>query len=553
MCDDLSHSNLTERKNKMNSKKIVVNNSFIVNTLRNCGYTSYTAIADIIDNSIEQDVRVEKDCTPFVKVMTSGKKPNGPIDRLLVIDNGTGMDFDTLTEAMSLGSNTGKDPAFDLGCYGTGLKTAAFSIGQVLDVYTKEAENDLYRATISLKDSLENGTDVEVKFNTIEQNSAEYTFFEKTVGYDTANLLHGTIVAISEIDRIVDNCEQFAGHLNYEIADTFNQFIRKHVVDFYVNGKKCLYTDFIDSGEEIASGTAIVKNADIAFKCYDLINANYHERARDSYGHYLLDDTADHYTINTSALNAGIYIYRQNRLVGKALKLGLTGMGDGYTQRFRCELFIDGNSDVLFNTAFTKMISEKEKDSMCEEMRSFLDNRIYKYVKQISDDAHARVKAAKQDDPEEAKILARVKNSANKNNTLRIQRTNVINKKHPDQQPVEHQYRGPQKNPNPTRIRNDKWLAGITAEHLGKDENFFLITRSEKNNRELYSVKINADHVFYTEFFNKLDDSAKYRYGQILVCETLARENLNYWRDDDVKNRFDLYDEFLTTELKKVL
>lgn len=123
----------------------------------------------------------------------------------------------------------------------------------------------------------------------------------------------------------------------------------------------------------------------------------------------------------------------------------------------------------------------------------------------------------------------------------------------PDQQPVEHQYRGPQKNPNPTRIRNDKWLAGITAEHLGKDENFFLITRSEKNNRELYSVKINADHVFYTEFFNKLDDSAKYRYGQILVCETLARENLNYWRDDDVKNRFDLYDEFLTTELKKVL
>lgn len=99
----------------MNSKKIVVNNSFIVNTLRNCGYTSYTAIADIIDNSIEQDVRVEKDCTPFVKVTMEGKKLNGPIDRLLVVDNGTGMDFDTLNEAMSLGSNTGKDPAFDPG------------------------------------------------------------------------------------------------------------------------------------------------------------------------------------------------------------------------------------------------------------------------------------------------------------------------------------------------------------------------------------------------------------------------------------------------------
>ena len=40
----------------MINKPIKVNDSFIINSLRNCGYNNYTAIADIIDNSIEPEV-----------------------------------------------------------------------------------------------------------------------------------------------------------------------------------------------------------------------------------------------------------------------------------------------------------------------------------------------------------------------------------------------------------------------------------------------------------------------------------------------------------------
>ena len=535
---------------------MVVNNSFIINALRNCGYTNYSAIADIVDNSIEQNVRVtNKNCFPFVKITTIADKVNSPITKILIIDNGVGMNEDILHEAMSLGSNTGKDPSIDLGCYGTGLKAAAFSIGQILEVFTKETNGELYHSKISLKAAIENNNNVEVEFDVIDKTSDYYKFFETYVGRDKANTLHGTIVAISELDRITANNEQFSNRLKYEIADIFNQFIKGKVVDFYINDKKVIYTDFIDSGIEISSGTKTVKDVDVTFKCYDMSNADYHERSSkdyDSNGHYLLDDKSTHYIVNTSAYNAGLYIYRQNRLVGKALKFNVIGTGDGYTQTFRCEIFIDGNSDSLFNTAFNKMISEKEKSTMCIEMDNFLNDNIKPIADQLNKVAHNRTNAAKLNDPEEVKVLNRVKNSANKNNMLSIQRDNGINRK-PNIGVIPHAHRGPQANPNPIRMRHDKWFGGFSIESLGAGGNYCLIIRTENNGRKLYSVKINSDHKFYTEFFNKLDDAAKFKYGQILVCETLARETMNYWRDDAVKEYFDQYDEFITGELCKVL
>lgn len=35
---------------------VKVRDSFVVHALRSCGYTPYSAIADIIDNSLEKDV-----------------------------------------------------------------------------------------------------------------------------------------------------------------------------------------------------------------------------------------------------------------------------------------------------------------------------------------------------------------------------------------------------------------------------------------------------------------------------------------------------------------
>lgn len=103
----------------------------LVESLRGMGYTLATAVADIIDNSIAAgarriDVRVEQDA-------------DGHAERLLVIDDGAGMDREGLIRAMALGSvsPTATRSLRDLGRFGLGLKTATFSQCRRLTVASK--------------------------------------------------------------------------------------------------------------------------------------------------------------------------------------------------------------------------------------------------------------------------------------------------------------------------------------------------------------------------------------------------------------------------------
>jgi hypothetical protein len=100
-------------------------------SMRAVGYTLETAVADIIDNSItaggdQVDVW-------FTTI---------PEPRIAIVDNGSGMDQETLTQAMKL---AGRPPSYarqpyDLGRFGLGLKTASLSQARSLTVATKHGQ-----------------------------------------------------------------------------------------------------------------------------------------------------------------------------------------------------------------------------------------------------------------------------------------------------------------------------------------------------------------------------------------------------------------------------
>lgn len=102
--------------------------SLLLNSLRSVGYSEETAIADIVDNSIS--ARATE-----IKIDFSWEH-----QEIVIVDNGFGMGKDELYENMKIGSS---DPnairdEFDLGRFGMGLKTAAFSLGKQLIVVTKK-------------------------------------------------------------------------------------------------------------------------------------------------------------------------------------------------------------------------------------------------------------------------------------------------------------------------------------------------------------------------------------------------------------------------------
>src|SRR5206468_12696838 len=100
--------------------------------LREMGYDSYASILDIIDNSIDAQASV-------IRIEIAEQRG----DVLITIDDdGSGMDEETLSEALRLGSDTERDPG-DLGKFGMGLVTASIGLSQRVEVLTKEADGIL--------------------------------------------------------------------------------------------------------------------------------------------------------------------------------------------------------------------------------------------------------------------------------------------------------------------------------------------------------------------------------------------------------------------------
>jgi hypothetical protein len=100
----------------------------LLEALRGLGYSTATALADIIDNSIAAGAdQVD---------VTFGWR--GHDSFIAVLDNGTGMDRAALERAMKIGEidPLAQRSAGDLGRFGLGLKTASFSQGRRLTVAT---------------------------------------------------------------------------------------------------------------------------------------------------------------------------------------------------------------------------------------------------------------------------------------------------------------------------------------------------------------------------------------------------------------------------------
>ncbi len=102
----------------------------MIEALRGLGYSTSTALADVIDNSIA--ARANR-----VDIQFSWK---GAASTVTILDNGEGMDSNEIDSAMRLGEKNPLDvrAVHDLGRFGLGLKTASFSQCRSLTVASKK-------------------------------------------------------------------------------------------------------------------------------------------------------------------------------------------------------------------------------------------------------------------------------------------------------------------------------------------------------------------------------------------------------------------------------
>lgn len=187
----------------------------MVEALRGLGYTTATALADIVDNSISAGAdQVE-----------IGFNWSGTDSWISITDDGRGMSSAELFSAMRLGDRNPLDTrgASDLGRFGMGLKTASFSQARRLTVSsTKDGQSGCLRWDLDVLASDPNG-----EWHLLDgpEPSSEARLVQRPVQ------LSGTVVLWENLDRIVT--EGFAGthfldlidDVERHLAMTFHRFL----------------------------------------------------------------------------------------------------------------------------------------------------------------------------------------------------------------------------------------------------------------------------------------------------------------------------------------
>ena len=118
----------------MKSHEAVPNATAFLASVRNMGYSFNTAIADIIDNCLSAEA----------DIINIQYRWNDGTPWIAVIDNGLGMDEDTLFEAMQFGSKNPNSQRgqHELGRFGLGLKTASLSQCTRLTVSSQQTTDE---------------------------------------------------------------------------------------------------------------------------------------------------------------------------------------------------------------------------------------------------------------------------------------------------------------------------------------------------------------------------------------------------------------------------
>jgi hypothetical protein len=194
--------------------------SILIESMRDIGYSLETALADVIDNSITAGAS-----TVEMLADTSGADP-----KFAIVDDGSGMTYDELIQAMRLGSQNPLDPRTpdDLGRFGLGLKTASFSQCRRLTVVSRQAGT-----TVCARWDLDRVAETNDWTLEIPDDEADIPWADRLGN-------SGTLVLWEEIDRLIDAGDTDRG--NRYLVNRLNDAIEHLELIFhrFLSGEKGL-------------------------------------------------------------------------------------------------------------------------------------------------------------------------------------------------------------------------------------------------------------------------------------------------------------------------
>lgn len=210
----------------------------LYNSLRHLGYNHMDCVKDILDNSIDANAN-------RINISVDWDNKEKRCKKIMITDNGIGMDQPTLIDAMKLASAFEKCDRKDLGLYGMGLITASISMGRKLKVLTKCKNGKILMAYQNIDDIKD------FKLNYSEANEKDISIFKEEMENlrlsknpnGAINLSEeisesGTVVIIDDIDTFSFKTESiFIQNLKSDLGQTYRVFIKEKDINITVNNE----------------------------------------------------------------------------------------------------------------------------------------------------------------------------------------------------------------------------------------------------------------------------------------------------------------------------
>ena len=326
--------------------------------LSRIGYTTSSAICDIIDNSIRAN-------STFVRLIivkerqdfSDSKKNN--IREYLIIDDGDGMNRNQIIEALKLGASDETYEEYSLSKFGLGLKSAAFSQGDTLDVISSNGTG-FNKFQVSLLNIIATKA---YTAEELELSDEDNILIDKFL-----NSGKGTIIRIGEIRKNNHpSVKNTIDELNTKVGVIYYYFINEQGLKIYISDKEVVGIDPLFIGEANQNGNLdenswdgtevkwIEKRKEITLDNDLGINAHieitqllYPPIFRIKHLGEAKDvEIRKKYLIESG--NYGFYVYRNNRLISWASHLNGIIPYDQDFYAFRGRITIDNNADDFFN------------------------------------------------------------------------------------------------------------------------------------------------------------------------------------------------------------
>ena len=185
-------------------------------SLRYNEYSPENGMGEIVDNSVEAGANRIDLCITRTKEKGKGR-PKTKVTEIAVVDNGSGMDFDTIGKCLALGESM--RPAdrerLGIGRFGVGMTLGSISLARRVEVYSRTNPKEDFQYSYIDLDEI-NIRELQYLPVPVSQMPAE----------EYATLLEGqsgTIVLLKKCDRIAGDLEGLAHYL----GRTYRKFIER--------------------------------------------------------------------------------------------------------------------------------------------------------------------------------------------------------------------------------------------------------------------------------------------------------------------------------------